>query len=87
VSVDISRAFSQGIGVRRIFVDLNQQDGTIQLEIKLTGILNTYSIKEGEDTNGWGTEVYPGKQTVHADNSFTDVPQVSTATIISTFFA
>lgn len=36
------------------------QDGTIQLEIKLTGILNTYSIKEGEDTNGWGTEVYPG---------------------------
>lgn len=36
------------------------QDGTIQLEIKLTGILNTYSMNPGEDTNGWGTEVYPG---------------------------
>lgn len=36
------------------------QDGTVQLEIKLTGILNTYSINPGEDTNGWGTEVYPG---------------------------
>ncbi|KAK3192072.1 peroxisomal copper amine oxidase [Lecanicillium sp. MT-2017a] len=35
------------------------QDGTIQLEIKLTGILNTYSIAEGEDTDGWGTEVAP----------------------------
>lgn len=36
------------------------QDGTIQLEIKLTGILNTYSLNPGEDTHGWGTEVYPG---------------------------
>lgn len=36
------------------------QDGTVQLEIKLTGILNTYSMNPGEDTNGWGTEVYPG---------------------------
>jgi primary-amine oxidase len=36
------------------------QDGTIQLDIKLTGILNTYSINPGEDTHGWGTEVYPG---------------------------
>ncbi|KAF3482469.1 uncharacterized protein GIQ15_05228 [Arthroderma uncinatum] len=35
-------------------------DGTIQLEIKLTGILNTYAMNEGEDTNGWGTEVYSG---------------------------
>lgn len=38
-----------------------QQDGTIQTEVKLTGILNTYSINKGEDTQGWGTEVYPGK--------------------------
>ncbi len=30
------------------------QDGTVQLEIKLTGILNTYPINPGEDTNGWG---------------------------------
>ncbi|KAK2786495.1 Copper amine oxidase [Onygenales sp. PD_12] len=36
------------------------QDGTIQLDIKLTGILNTYAMNPGEDTHGWGTEVYPG---------------------------
>ncbi|KAI8940668.1 hypothetical protein NX059_001938 [Plenodomus lindquistii] len=35
-------------------------DGTIQLEIKLTGILNTYAMLPGEDLKGWGTEVYPG---------------------------
>uniref|UniRef100_A0A093V6W7 Amine oxidase n=1 Tax=Talaromyces marneffei PM1 TaxID=1077442 RepID=A0A093V6W7_TALMA len=35
-------------------------NGTIQLDIKLTGILNTFSINPGEDTHGWGTEVYPG---------------------------
>ncbi|EHA53469.1 peroxisomal copper amine oxidase [Pyricularia oryzae 70-15] len=36
------------------------QDGSIQPEIKLTGILNTYSMNPGEDTQGWGTQVYPG---------------------------
>lgn len=36
------------------------QDGSIQLEIKLTGILNTYAMNPGEDIKGWGTEVYPG---------------------------
>lgn len=36
------------------------QDGTIALEIKLTGILNTYPMNPGESTNGWGTQVYPG---------------------------
>ncbi|KIW71371.1 hypothetical protein PV04_03548 [Phialophora macrospora] len=36
------------------------QDGTVQLEIKLTGILNTYAMNPNEDTKGWGTEVYPG---------------------------
>ncbi|KKA27262.1 hypothetical protein TD95_004093 [Thielaviopsis punctulata] len=36
------------------------QDGTIQPEIKLTGILNTYSMAVDEDTHGWGTQVYPG---------------------------
>ncbi|KAF1351668.1 hypothetical protein EJ07DRAFT_137182 [Lizonia empirigonia] len=35
-------------------------DGTVQLEIKLTGILNTYAMLPGEDLKGWGTEVYPG---------------------------
>ncbi|KAJ9165768.1 Amine oxidase [Coniochaeta hoffmannii] len=36
------------------------QDGTIQPDIRLTGILQTYSIGKDEDTHGWGTEVYPG---------------------------
>ncbi|KAH7039574.1 peroxisomal copper amine oxidase [Microdochium trichocladiopsis] len=36
------------------------QDGTIQPEIKLTGILNTFVMNPGEDTHGWGTQVYPG---------------------------
>ncbi|KAK3381734.1 copper amine oxidase [Podospora didyma] len=36
------------------------QDGTIQPEIKLTGILNTYAMDPEEDTHGWGTQVYPG---------------------------
>ncbi|THY34949.1 hypothetical protein D6D01_01730 [Aureobasidium pullulans] len=36
------------------------QDGTIQLEIKLTGILNTYALNPGESAAPWGTEVYPG---------------------------
>ena len=35
-------------------------DGTIQLEIKLTGILNTYALGPGEDLKGYGTQVYPG---------------------------
>ena len=36
------------------------QDGTIQLEIRLTGILNTYALNPGESAAPWGTEVYPG---------------------------
>ncbi|KAI3398377.1 hypothetical protein diail_9469 [Diaporthe ilicicola] len=36
------------------------QDGTIQPEIKLTGILNTYSMNADEDPSPWGTQVYPG---------------------------
>ena len=36
------------------------QDGVVQLDVKLTGILNTYAMNPGEDTKGWGTEVYPG---------------------------
>ena len=34
-------------------------DGTIQLEIKLTGILNTYVMAPGEDIGSYGTQVYP----------------------------
>ncbi|POR34350.1 Amine oxidase [Tolypocladium paradoxum] len=36
------------------------QDGTIQPDIRLTGILNTYVMHPGEDTHGWGTEVHRG---------------------------
>jgi primary-amine oxidase len=36
------------------------QDGTIQPEIKLTGILNTYALNADEDPSPWGTQVYPG---------------------------
>ncbi|CRK24828.1 hypothetical protein BN1708_003945 [Verticillium longisporum] len=37
------------------------QDGAIQLEIKLTGILNTACINPGDDTEGYGTEVVSGQ--------------------------
>ncbi|QBZ55114.1 hypothetical protein PoMZ_00006 [Pyricularia oryzae] len=51
--------------IQQVFTAANyeyavQQDGSIQPEIKLTGILNTYSMNPGEDTQGWGTQVYPG---------------------------
>jgi len=36
------------------------QSGEIQLEIKLTGILNTYALYPDESAAPWGTEVYPG---------------------------
>lgn len=54
----------QSFVLRRTILNTKQwifhQDGTIQPEIKLTGILNTYSLNPGEDTKGWGTQVYPG---------------------------
>lgn len=34
-------------------------DGNIELEIKLTGILNLYQLAEGETTGGYGTQVAP----------------------------
>lgn len=36
-----------------------RQDGTLKLEIRLTGILNTYIAGEGESAGPWGTIVYP----------------------------
>ncbi|KAF5701907.1 primary-amine oxidase [Fusarium mundagurra] len=36
------------------------QDGTIQPDIKLTGILNTYVMNPGEDLQGYGTQVKKG---------------------------
>ncbi|CCH45595.1 primary-amine oxidase [Wickerhamomyces ciferrii] len=35
------------------------QDGSIRLDIKLTGILNTYVANKGEKTGPYGTQVYP----------------------------
>ncbi|CEP20681.1 AMO [Cyberlindnera jadinii] len=35
------------------------QDGSIRLDVKLTGILNTYAANIGEVTAPWGTTVYP----------------------------
>ncbi|CAO1615752.1 unnamed protein product [Sympodiomycopsis kandeliae] len=35
------------------------QDGNIEVEIKLTGVLNIYTLAEGESPNGHGTEVAP----------------------------
>jgi primary-amine oxidase len=55
----VSHVFTAGnyeYGVYWIF----HQDGTIQLEIKLTGILNTYALAPGASAAPWGTEVYPG---------------------------
>ncbi|TRX89029.1 hypothetical protein FHL15_010048 [Xylaria flabelliformis] len=62
-SVIVTRA--RKLIIQQIFTAANyeyaiQQDGTIQPEIKLTGILNTYAMDPNEDTHGWGTQVYPG---------------------------
>lgn len=46
------------------------QDGTVQLQIKLSGILHTYAMNPGEDTKGWGTEVYPGVNAHHHQHLF-----------------
>ncbi|KAG7716270.1 hypothetical protein KL949_003625 [Ogataea haglerorum] len=35
------------------------QDGAIRLDIRLTGILNTYILGDDEDAGPWGTRVYP----------------------------
>ncbi|KAH7244475.1 copper amine oxidase [Fusarium redolens] len=65
-SVTVTRA--RKLIVQQIFTAANyeyacqwvfHQDGTIQPEIKLTGILNTYALNEGEEAGPWGTEVYP----------------------------
>lgn len=66
-SVIVTRA--RKLVIQQIFTAANyeyacqwifHQDGTIQPEIKLTGILNTYIMETNEDTKGWGTQVFPG---------------------------
>jgi primary-amine oxidase len=65
-SVTVTRA--RKLIVQQIFTAANyeyaiqwifHQDGTIQPEIKLTGILNTYALNPDEDPGPWGTCVYP----------------------------
>lgn len=46
------------------------QDGTIQLEVKLTGILNTYVCTDDEKTEPYGTKVYPGVNAHHHQHLF-----------------
>lgn len=46
------------------------QDGVIQLEVKLTGILSTYALAEGESAAPYGTEVYPGVNAHHHQHLF-----------------
>jgi primary-amine oxidase len=46
------------------------QDGVIQLEVKLTGILSTYALAPGESAAPYGTEVYPGVNAHHHQHLF-----------------
>lgn len=55
----ISQIFTAGNYEYCIYWSLHQ-DGVIQLEIKLTGILSTYALGPGESAAPYGTEVYPG---------------------------
>ncbi|KAI5298738.1 hypothetical protein KEM56_003808, partial [Ascosphaera pollenicola] len=59
VKLIISQIFTAGNYEYCIYFVFHM-DGTIQLDIKLTGILNTYAMNPGEDTRGYGTQVYPG---------------------------
>jgi primary-amine oxidase len=42
-----------------IIVFAFKQDGTVECEVKLTGILNLYLMQQGEDVAGVGTQVAP----------------------------
>ncbi|KAK4704122.1 primary-amine oxidase, partial [Phenoliferia sp. Uapishka_3] len=47
-----------------------KQDGTMGFEIKLTGILNVYTLAEGEKCDAFGTEVSPRVQAHHHQHIF-----------------
>ncbi|GAA5995428.1 uncharacterized protein JCM10292_005167 [Rhodotorula paludigena] len=47
-----------------------KQDGTLGLNIKLTGILNTYTAAQGEKVSAFGTLVGPGVQAHHHQHIF-----------------
>ncbi|KAI5283913.1 hypothetical protein KEM54_001735 [Ascosphaera aggregata] len=59
IKLIISQVFTAGNYEYCIYFVFHM-DGTIQLDVKLTGILNTYAMNPGEDTHGWGAQVYPG---------------------------
>lgn len=46
------------------------QDGTVQQELKLTGILQLYTLAPGESSGVWGTEVAPGVVAHHHQHLF-----------------
>lgn len=50
---------SMTISYEYLFAWSLRLDGTIELEIKLTGILNLYTMAEGEKAGAFGTEVAP----------------------------
>ena len=47
-----------------------KQDGTAELSVKLTGILNTYTAAPGEKVDKFGTLVAPGVQAHHHQHLF-----------------
>jgi primary-amine oxidase len=47
-----------------------KQDGTAELGVKLTGILNTYTAAPGEKVDKFGTLVAPGVQAHHHQHLF-----------------
>ncbi|KAL8281293.1 hypothetical protein RQP46_006327 [Phenoliferia psychrophenolica] len=47
-----------------------KQDGTMELDIKLTGILNIYTLADGEKCDAFGTEVAPRVQAHHHQHIF-----------------
>lgn len=61
------------------------QDGTIQPDIKLTGILNTYVMNPGEDLQGYGTQVKKGKFSNDGYDLQTNLTKVSTPITISIY--
>lgn len=65
----VSQIFTAGNYEYCIYWILHQ-DGVIQLEIKLTGILSTYALAPGESAAPYGTEVYPGVNAHHHQHLF-----------------
>ena len=65
----VSQIFTAGNYEYMIYWIMHQ-DGVIQLEVKLTGILSTYAMAPGESAAPYGTEVYPGVNAHHHQHLF-----------------